>query len=173
MNRSRMILAAGALMALTAVARAEDCAQISRHFELCDAGTDWEAGEWEQFGDGATLHLGPLAFDFFEDWAGRHKGEAPTVDAALDDLVADVDEGDTSVPHLRDSFATDTLTVARFVETATFGANPPLLRTTMIAEARGQRILLMLNAPAEFSQDEMDRRAREVAALVRARDAAE
>jgi hypothetical protein len=164
---------AALLLFLAATARAEDCAHISRHFELCDAGTDWAAGEWEHFGDGATLHLGPLAFDFFEDWAGRHKGEAPSVDAALDDLVADVDEGDTSVPHLRDSFSTDTLTVARFVETATFGANPPLLRTTMIAEARGQRILLMLNAPAEFSQTEMDRRAREVATIVRAKDAAE
>lgn len=159
-----------AVLALVLIAplpvAAADCPGLSRHFDFCDAGTDWAAGDWEQFGDGATLHLGDWDFDFAEDWAGRHAFEAPTIAAALQALSDDGRGERARVDHLADAFATPDLSVVRQVQTLTF-EDETTLRATMIAEGGGQRILLMLNAPPETPIDLMERRSREIAALVR------
>jgi hypothetical protein len=167
MNFGYLTLALCGGLAIATPALAEDCAGLTRHFNLCDAGTDWASGEWEQFGDGATLHLGPIALDSVEDWAGRQLGEASTPEAALDALIADKTDDEINVNLLRDVIETPHLHIARVIQTITFAGNPPIIRASMIAEGTDERVLIMLSAPATVPLDEIDRRSREVAALLR------
>lgn len=143
------------------------CDGITRHFVLCSDGTPWAGAEWDQFGDGVTVRLGALEFDSVEDWAGRHEGEAPTVEAALARVLADPDPEDKVVDDLRDGIETPHLRIARAVQGITFAGDPPVRRAWMLAEGGGHRVLLILTGPGEMGPADLDRASREVAALVR------
>jgi len=159
----------GFLAALAALLpmQASACEGVTRHFMLCADGSAWAAAEWDQFGDGVTVHLAPYAFDSVEDWAGRHTGEAPTTAAALDLLIADRMKGQVDVDHLRDAFATPHLTVERVVQTITFEGDPPIRRASMMAEGGGHRVLLMLTAPGDTPPEVLAQASRDLVNLLR------
>lgn len=158
-----LVLAAPAL----AQENAADCGGISRHFVLCDEGTDWASGEWEQYGDGATLHLGPLTFDGTEDWSGRDDAATPEVEDAVAALVTGDDMRVTVAAHLTDRIDTPHLTVARIVQTESWDGGPPELRAWMIAASPDHRMMVLMTAPPDFPVDEMIRRSAEIAGLIR------
>lgn len=144
-----------------------DCGGITRHFVLCDEGTDWAKGEWEQYGDGATLHLGSLTFDGTEDWASRDDDATPEVEAAVAAIIEGDDRRVTVAAHLTDRIDTPHLTVARIVQTESFDGDPPELRTWMVAATPDHRMMILMTAPPDFPVDEMIRRSSEIAGLVR------
>lgn len=157
---------AGLLLAAVPVAAlAQECAPMSRHFVFCDDGTDWAEAEWEQSGDGATIVLGDLRLDFTEDWMGRDDAQdaGTALTALLNKMTADARHEELS----RDSFPAGELSVSRVIQTVSVDSDPPVLRATMIAGAGAGRIVLRLEAPADLPVEEIDRRAREVAGLVR------
>lgn len=158
------------LLLAAAPAQAGDCAGLTRHFQFCDAGSAWAAAEWEQFGDGAALHLDGLSFDFTEDWAGRRAAGPQPREVALAALVAP-DPDFNRVLHGVDGFATGSLEVARAFETFALPDEGPVLRAVMIAEGGGAQVMLMLTGPKGMDLAEMDRRSREVAGLVQPRQA--
>jgi hypothetical protein len=144
-----------------------DCPGLSRHFVLCDAGTDWATAEWEQFGDGAALHLGPLTLDWAEDWAGRDDAATPEVETALDALLTDDDDRVVLAAHGTDRIDTPHATVARTVQRERFSDFDPELRAWMVAATPDHRIMLILSAPPDYSVDEIVRRSAEIAGLIR------
>ncbi len=160
-------LAVGALAGslIAAPAAAQDCAPMTRHFVFCGAGTDWAGARWDPAGDGATVVLDALRLDFAEDWLARDDALDPA--AALEALLEAMLEGDTHEEMIRDGFAAGALSVARVIQTVAAGGDAPVLRAAMIAEADGARIFLRLDAPVGLPLDEIDRRSREVAGLVR------
>ena len=164
MKRARLCgTVAGLLLAAIPVAAlAQECAPMSRHFVFCDDGTDWAEAEWGQSGDGATIVLGDLRLDFTEDWMGRDDAQDAGA-ALLNEMSADARHEQLS----RDSFPAGELSVSRVIQTASGDSDPAVLRATMIAGAGAGRILLRLEAPADLPVEEIDRRAREVAGLVR------
>jgi hypothetical protein len=153
------------LAAMPGAAFARECAPMSRHFAFCDDVTDWAEAEWEQSGDGATIALGDLRLEFTEDWVGRDDAQdsGAAIDALLDEMTADA----THEEIARDRFTAGDLTVVRVIQTIAVDNDPPVLRAMMIAGAEAGRILLSLDAPAGLPVEEIDRRSREVAGLVR------
>lgn len=166
-----MIRAGLLALALAAPAAAQqnpaDCTGMSRHFVLCDEGTDWAKGEWEQYGDGATLHLGPLSLDGTEDWASRDDAATPEVEDAVAAILRGDDRRVTVAAHLTDRIDTPHLTVARIVQTESWDGDAPELRAWMVAATPNHRMMILMKAPADFPVDEMIRRSAEVAGLVR------
>lgn len=150
-----------------ALAQDADCAYLSQSFDLCAQGTPWAGGRWEQFGDGATLYLGDIGFDGFEDYFGRDDSKSIAEDLAS--VTSDRDPDDLVVPHLRDAFVTDDLHVERSIDTMTFGDRAPQLRVTMIGQVGSERIMMLVSAPAETALAEIEIMSRDYAALVRLR----
>jgi hypothetical protein len=167
-----VIRAACVTLALAASAAAAqenpaDCPGLSRHFVLCDAGTDWATAEWEQFGDGAALHLGPLTLDWAEDWSGRDDAATPEVEVALQALLTDDAARVVLAAHGIDRIDTAFTTVARRVQLERFADFDPQLRAWMVAATPDHRIMLILSAPPDFPPEEIEARSREIADMVR------
>jgi hypothetical protein len=156
-----------AAMALAVPGAAQACQYLTSHFELCDEGTPWANGTWEQGGDSATLHLDGVKYDSFEEYLGRDDAQLP--EANLTYLMTHWAEDAKVVNHLYDSLPHPDMPVLRTINTITFPNDPPQLRVTMIANAKGERILMMLRAPGDLSVDQIDTLSRDYAALVRPR----
>ncbi|QYK40124.1 MAG: hypothetical protein KF887_11750 [Paracoccaceae bacterium] len=155
-----------AALSVASAASAADCAPITPHFDICPGASDWAIAEWEQFGDGAALHLGALTLDFTEHWAARDDAD-PHVAAALDGLLTAMLDGEAHSTLQADSLSLDGMTVARKVQSITFAGDPTILRATMIVEGGGNRMMLMLTGPGDTEPGLIDARSREVAALIR------
>ena len=134
---------------------------------MCIRDRPWATGTWEQGGDSATLHLNGVAYDGFEDYLGRDDAQLP--EANLKYLMTQWDEDAEVVNHLTDTLPHPDMPVLRTINTLTFRSDPPELRVTMIAHANGERILMMLRAPADMPLDQIDTLSRGYAALVRPR----
>ncbi len=146
---------------------AQACQYLTQHFELCDEGTVWANGTWEQGGDSATLHLNGVAYDSFEDYLGRDDAQLP--EANLKYLMTHWAEDAEVVNHLTDTLPHPDMPVLRSINTLTRPGNPPELRVSMIANAKGERILMMLTAPADMPVDQIETLSRGYATLVRPR----
>jgi hypothetical protein len=157
-----------ALLAAGAVALpigADACEYLTQHFELCAEGTDWANGVWEQGGDSATLYLGQVGFEGFEEYLAR--GEGPTPADELNAIQKYWSDDAKIEPFVRDTMTTDYLTVERSIDTLRFGDDTPVVRATMIASAKGEQIMLMVSAPPEMPLAEMEYMSRHYARLVR------
>lgn len=165
MTLIRMISSAALAVALPQTVQA--CEYLTQHFELCDEGTPWANGTWEQGGDSATLHLDGVAYDSFEDYLGRDDAQLPQ--ANLKYLMTHWAEDAKVVNHGNDTLPHPDMPVLRTINTITFPNDPPQLRVTMIAHANGERILMMLRAPSDMPVEQIDQLSRDYAALVRPR----
>ena len=156
-----------AALALVLPNAAQACQYLTSHFELCDEGTPWANGTWEQGGDGATLHLDGVKYDSFEDYLGRDDAQLP--EANLEYLMTHWAEDAKVANHANDTLPHPDMPVLRTINTITFPNDPPQLRVTMIAHAKGERILMMLRAPGDMPVDQIDQLSRDYAALVHPR----
>ena len=166
-----LVLAAGAAPAQTPAPLPEAaCYDLTQHFRICPARTDWALAEWVQFADGSALEGDDLWLEFTESWAARRDGE--TLDQALAGLVAQITEHarleqfDDFQVLLTDRLATDSLQVARAIYRIELRPDPPLLIASMIAEGAGQRIKLMVGHTQPIDDTQIERTARDLAALV-------
>ena len=121
MSLMRMVFTASLAIALPQAARA--CQYLTQHFELCDEGTPWANGTWEQFGDGATLHLDGVAYDSFEDYLGRDDAVPP--EANLKFLMTHWDEDAQVLNHQTDTLSHPDMPVLRTINTITFAGDHP------------------------------------------------
>lgn len=171
MRRALMGAAMTAAMLATPPALAESCAPLSANFVLCSEGTPWAEARHIQFGDGTALEMGPYYLEFVEHWA-EHT-EDSTVDAALDELLAlmqehDRDEGmDPPALLLHDRFEAGSLVVARVVQSIDTGDDEPFLMATMIAEGEGARIAVMFGNDDAVALEDLSDEARAFVALIR------
>ena len=154
-----------------APAIAESCAPLSANFELCTEGTPWAEAEWFQFGDGASIQMGPYYIELTEHWiAGDARASLEdTLDALLAEMLeADRDEG-MAPPEtlLRDTFEAGALTVVREVVSIDMDDDMPMLMATMVAEGEGTRIAVMFSHDDTVALDELGNAAQGFVALIR------
>jgi hypothetical protein len=146
------------------------CEHLSEHYELCSEGTPWETGDWVNGGDSATLTVGGIEYEGFEDY-GSHD-PAKTIYAEMDDLVRGRTEIGEVVPLMADRLLAADMAFARVIHKGTFGSFGTHIWVFMIAEdirdpqKAGARILLLMRAPADTPLPDLDRLSREFAALV-------
>jgi hypothetical protein len=146
------------------------CFDLTQHFRICPARTDWALARWVQFADGSALEGDDLWLEFTESWAARRDGE--TLDQALDGLLAQITEHarleqfDDFTVLLTDLLQTDTLQVARAIYRIELRPDPPLLIASMIAEGAGQRINLMVGHIEVVDDAQIERTARDLAELI-------
>lgn len=174
MSEKPSTVLAGALLALGLsagpVLSEAACYDLTQNFRLCPANTPWAMAQWVQFGDGAALEGEDLWLEFSEHWITRQDGD--TLDQALDGLLAEIsdhaeDEGfDDFSLLIRDRFDSGSLQVVRAVYLLELTPEPPLQIATMIAEAGGQRIMLMVGHVEVVETAQIDQTARDLAALV-------
>ena len=173
---ARCAAAALLLATIAAPALAEPCMPVTRNFGLCVAGTRWAepdrdpAGraEYAQFGDGMALHLDGISVYPAEDTIA---GEAMAPDAtpatllqadlALWDTGALAGHGQEAFGHAPLSFAATYRTVLRY------GDDAPSLQAVIVATAGARMVRLLLYGPETMPLEDFQRRAREVAGLVR------
>jgi hypothetical protein len=161
-----VLLAALALSILPVSGQA--CEDLTQHFELCSEGTPWAAGRWENGGDSATLYLGTIGFEGYEQYIGSDK--ATSLRGALDLFLRETAENRTRQNHVRDKFSTADLKIVRSIDTEQYKADDPTLWVVMIAQAADKtRIELSLTAPQDTPVADLDRLSREYAARVRPR----
>lgn len=142
------------------------CDYLTQHFEHCIETTPFAEGVWEQGGDSATLYLGQIGFEGYEDYIGHSK--STSLRGALDFLLRETSENRTRENHLRDRFTTDDLKIVRSIDTSQWKDNAPQVWVTMIAQAPDRsRIELTVKAPVDTPIDELDRLSRSYAALVK------
>ncbi len=146
MRRAALAAAVAAMMPGMATA----CAYLTQHFELCTEGTDWAKGRWEQGGDSATLYLGKIGYEGFEEYLAHDP--KLSIEAELAAGLAGVHEVAPVAPIERDRPAHPTLSVVRSIDMVTFNEKPEL-RVTMIADAGTERIMIMVRAPADTPLD--------------------
>jgi hypothetical protein len=154
-----------ATIALGLTSQAQACDYLTEHFELCAEGTDWANGTWEQGGDSATLYLGKIGFEAFEDYLGHDATQ--TIGAELNTVMASWADTAKIDHHSRDSLKTPDLKIVRTIDTLAFSGDAPTLRVTMIAVSHRQRIMLMVSAPPDTPLDTLDKLSQAYAGLIR------
>lgn len=174
----RIGMLAAVLLGLGAPAQAEDCTRLGSEFAFCPAGSDWAGAEWEAGGDLTDVILGDVFFWFSGAWGGR---AAPVAGAPLPSLARELDalldwsaEAPPGESRLltRDSFAAGEMRAERAIQRIVLPDAPPapLLRATMIVAAPGgARLMLALQGAETVGEVEIDRRSREIVALLRPR----
>jgi hypothetical protein len=168
---SRPWLAAAALALAVPIGAAqaqEDCAPLSPHFVLCGGTGPWSRAEWRQFGDGASIHADGLWLDFNASWSSRDPAHG--LEMALDAVLARIAEAEDAPLdiRLRDVIQTPDLRVARSMHVTPLPeGHEPLLVMVMIAEAAGERILLMMGHDEVITPDDLDRATRALVAAIR------
>lgn len=175
MSDRRAAVRAAAALALclsSGTASAESgCSGLTAHFQICPAETPWATAERVQFGDGTALEGDDLWLEFTESWATRREGD--TLEAALEALVARItaharaEQFDDFEILLTDRLETATLEVARAVYLIEVAPNEPVVMAAMIAEGGGQRVMLLVGHTEVVDTNQIDRTARELAALIR------
>ncbi len=161
--RLSMGLVAGVLLA-AAPALADDCQYLTEHFQLCLGDSFWSDGTWENGGDSATLYAGDFSFEGFEAYLGKAPGHSLNQD--LSELTGGMDEGDQTQVLLEDSLQTQDLRLARHIASITPHDGSARVVARMIASAEGQRIAILMTAPADTPLAEMDRLTRDMAGSI-------
>jgi hypothetical protein len=146
------------------------CEYLTQHYELCPEGTPWANGRWENGGDSATLYVGKIGYEGFEDY--RYHDPDKTIYQEMDDRTQDPERPNVVVALKADRLAAQDMAFVRVIERVTSDSFGTEVWVTMFAEDTrdapnpGARILLQLRAPADTPVDKVDRLSREFAALV-------
>ncbi len=154
-----------AIAMLTATS-AFGCERLTPHFSLCAEGTPWADGRWENAGDSATLYVGEIGFEGYEDYP--ETGSGKSLEAELAQSTARwSDSATTTVQfHLGDHLRTPALNIYRNIATVTFETYKPNLWVTMVASGGGHRIMLTVQAPVDTGLDQIDALSRQYAGLI-------
>jgi len=175
---SRLRTAAAAALALGAIplwtpdAAAADCHALPAGFALCPAGAPWAEVRRVEFGHGVAFEAGDWWLEAIDLPDGFQ--EADSLDAALDALIAASNEEaqaeglPASEVVARERFATDTLEVASVTMLADLGAEDGVIPiASLIAEAGGHRIALMLDYMEDIAADALHDALRDIVGMVR------
>jgi hypothetical protein len=160
-----------ALAAFTALLplAANACEYLTEHFELCSEGTPWASGRWENGGDSATLYVGDVGYEGFEDYLGYDLTQP--MDRQLQGIFTAMNDGSDTKVLQQDRLASTDLALVRMIFDRINPARTDEreLRVTMIAEAAGARIMLNVVAPPDTALADVDRLSRDYVALIQPR----
>ncbi len=165
-----MIRSFAAALALAVPGPVLACEYLTKHFELCPEGTPWATGRWENGGDSATLYVGDIGYEGYEDY--RYHDPAKTIYAEMDTRNAEPSRQSQTVTLKADRLAAADMAFVRIIEQVSNKSIGTEVWVTMIAEdtrdpqKQGARILLQLRAPADTPVERVERLSREYAALV-------
>jgi hypothetical protein len=145
------------------------CEYLTQHFELCSEGTPWATGRWENGGDSATLYVGDIGYEGFENYLGYDLTQP--MDRQLQTLFTAMNDGSDAKVLQQDRLASSDLALVRVIFDRINPARTDEreLRVAMIAEAAGARIMLDVIAPPDTSLADVERLSRAYVALVQPR----